>query len=177
MQQHQLQFQQQQQQIPPGHYHSSPTSYYTPRSPSPPPQWYVLPPMSPPTRPVAVNYTWTPTSSTTNKRNVAELSNVGSGGDGEPPQKSARRQLDYGTTDLRVGLAIANTHLVPSLIRMHGDSSDGEEGDDSVFLNNSDRDSEDEDDEFEGALSVLLKAAETLKRAVSVLRLSRRRRD
>jgi len=93
------------------------------------------------------------------------------------PQKSARRQLDYGTTDLRVDLAIANTHLVPSLIRMHGDSSVGEEGDDSVFLNNSERDSEDEDDEFEGALSVLFKAAETLKRAVSVLRLSRRRRD
>jgi len=47
----------------------------------------------------------------------------------------------------------------------------------ACFLNNSDRDSEDEDDEFEGALSDLLKAAETLKRAVSVLRLSHRRRD
>ena len=46
-----------------------------------------------------------------------------------------------------------------------------------MFLNNSERDFEDEDDEFEGALSVLLKAAETLKRAVSVLRLNRRRRD
>ena len=39
------------------------------------------------------------------------------------------------------------------------------------------RDSEDEDGEFEGALSVLLKATETLKRAVSVLCLNRRRRD
>jgi len=82
--------------------------------------------MSPPTRTVAVNNTWTPTSSTTDKRTVDELNNVGS--DGEPPKKSARRQLDYGTTDLRVDLAIANTHLVPSLARMHGDSSGGEEG-------------------------------------------------
>jgi len=60
---------------------------------------------------------------------------------------------------------------------MHGDSSGGEEGDDSVFLNNSERDSEDEDNEFEGALSALLKVVATLKRAVSFLPLSRRHRD
>ena len=46
-----------------------------------------------------------------------------------------------------------------------------------MFLNNSERVSEDEDNEFEGALSAVLKMAETLKRSVSVLRLSRRHRD